>query len=267
MERIRDAISKAREMRENVATEIGVAEIKQEHTRTAIDPSVSEISYDTTRVQSLDPQVLEQNRIVTALEQDPRAEIYRQLRSQIIPRMQSESWQTLAITSPGENAGKTLTAVNLAIAIAREHNHTVLLVDLDLHSPSVDTTLGLDVEYGISDCLLNDVPIQEVLINPQIHRLVVLPGRGLNKYSSELLTSPKTGEIMSEIINRYKKRLIIFDLPPLLRNDDALIFTPKVDATLLVLEDGASNEEDINRCLHLLKDSNHIGTILNKAVV
>ncbi|MBK8970373.1 MAG: CpsD/CapB family tyrosine-protein kinase [Hahellaceae bacterium] len=213
----------------------------------------------------LDEAVLEKNRVIAGLLHDERAEVYRQLRSQILPQMKANGWRTLAVTSPGENAGKTLTAVNLAISIAQEVNQTVLLVDLDLRSPSVHTTLGLAVEKGVADCIKLGEPVENILLNPQFKRLVVMPGKAMEAYSSELLTSPNMRALMEEIVNRYDSRLIIFDLPPLLRNDDALAFTPQVDATLLVVENGVSTEEQVRRCLHLLENSRLIGTILNKA--
>lgn len=70
---------------------------------------------------------------------------------------------------------------------------------------------------------------------------------------------------MAEITGRYPDRIIIFDLPPLLRNDDAIVFVPNVDACLFVVEDGATKPEDIERSMQLLKRSQLIGTVLNKA--
>ncbi|MCP3670949.1 MAG: CpsD/CapB family tyrosine-protein kinase, partial [Gammaproteobacteria bacterium] len=71
--------------------------------------------------------------------------------------------------------------------------------------------------------------------------------------------------LMDDLTNRYESRLIIFDLPALLVNDDALAFTPDVDSTLLVVEDGATTPQEIDRCLQLLEGTNLIGTVLNKA--
>lgn len=265
MERVRDAISKAREQRqlhpEGDETPVAVerapadtAPLRAEH-----------IEYTQTRTVQLDEQVLEKNRVIAGFRHDERAEVYRQLRSQILPQMKAHGWRTLALTSPGENAGKTLTAVNLAISISQELNQTVMLVDLDLRSPSVHQTLGFEVEKGVADCIQTGEPVENVLLNPQYKRLVVLPGRALGSYSSELLTSPNMKAMMNEIVNRYESRIIIFDLPPLLRNDDALVFTPQVDATLLVVENGVSTADQVKRCLHLLESSNLLGTILNKA--
>ena len=172
---------------------------------------IENIQYTRTQTISLDDAVLEKNRVIAAFRNDPRAEVYRLLRGQVLTQLKSNNWNTLAITSPGENAGKTLTAVNLAIAISQEVNHTVMLVDLDLRSPSVASTLGFEPRKGIEDCILRGEPIENVIVNPQFNRLVVLPCRSLGEYSSELLTSPNMLALMDEIVSRYESRIIIFD--------------------------------------------------------
>ena len=71
--------------------------------------------------------------------------------------------------------------------------------------------------------------------------------------------------LLNDITSRYPSRIVIFDLPPLLRNDDALKFTPFADATLMVVEAGQNDPEEVRRSLHLMRNANLIGTVLNKA--
>jgi protein-tyrosine kinase len=87
-----------------------------------------------------------------------------------------------------------------------------------------------------------------------------LPG----SYRSELLSSPQMAALLSDIVTRYESRLIIFDLPALLDDDDALVFAPYADATLLVVEDGVSKRSEIERSLQLLEGTRLLGTVLNK---
>jgi len=225
----------------------------------------SSVRYTKTRTLALNEQTLEANRVIAGQQGDERVEAYRQLRTQLLQKMEENEWRSLAVTSPMKNAGKTLTAVNLAISLAQEINHTVLLVDLDLSEPDVHTTLGVDVEYGVVDVVEGRAKIEDTLFSPNIPRLSVLPGVPLVHYSSELLSSPGMRNLLQDMTSRYESRIVIFDLPPLLRNDDALKFTPFVDATLLVVEAGENNPEEIERSLHLMSNANLIGTILNKA--
>ncbi len=281
MERLIEAIAKARAERHG---EIGQMPDQEEIVSTAeIDSQAEdqlgtqgakedeqsekplEFAYSQTRKVDINDKELKENRVIAGFRHDIRVEIYRQLRSLVLNMMRKNKWRTLAITSPGENAGKTLTAANLAISLSQDVNQTVMLVDLDLRKPSVHKTFNVNCDKGLIDCMRGNEPLEEVLVNPGYPRLVILPGNELGVHSSELLTSPEMRRLLDEIISRYDSRLIIFDLPPLLRNDDALVFAPLVEATLLVVEEGVSTPDDIQHSLRLLKGSNLIGTILNKA--
>lgn len=228
-------------------------------------PSPSQVHYSVTRLIEPAEAVLSHNRVIAGVIDDPRVEVYRQLRSQVLDKMKRHNWHTLAITSAHENAGKTLTAVNLAISISQEASQTILLVDLDLRKPNVHTTLGIDIDKGIVDHLMHDEPIEHILLNPGYPRLVVLPGLPQGHHSSEILSSRPMKTFMEDITNRYPDRIIIFDLPPLLRNDDAMVFVPSVDACLFVVEDAVTRPDEIERSMQLLKHSQLIGAVLNKA--
>ena len=227
-------------------------------------PVHSRVRYSATRQVELDDEKLKQNRVIAGDIHDERLEAYRQLRSQVLSSMKQHNWQTLAITSAHENAGKTLTAVNLAICISQEVSQTVMLVDLDLRTPHVHTTLGVEIEKGIVDHLRDGEPLSNIMFNPGFPRLVIVPGVPQNRFSSEMLSWPEMQSFLEDITSRYDDRIIIFDLPPLLRNDDAIVFVPKADTCLLVIEDGATTPDDIERSLQLLDQSQVLGTILNK---
>ena len=279
MERIQQAIAKARAERQGKIGQMPDAEktlIEKATEKTkgkkAARPyrksatSIPDpIQYEQTRQVELNPEYLEKMRVIAGAHDDKRVEAYRHLRTHVLQILKKNNWSTLAITSPYENAGKTLTAVNLAISLSQEVNQTVLLVDLDLRKPNMHETFGIEIDKGIIDCVEEGEPLENVLVNPGMQRLVLLPGRATGQYSSELLTSPAMQSLLQDIKSRYSSRIIIFDLPPLLRNDDALVFTPQADATLMVVEEGKNSSEDVERSQQLLTGANLIGTILNKA--
>lgn len=223
------------------------------------------IRFSTTRTLELDRDWLERNRIIAHAVADQRVEVYRQLRSQVLNRMRKHKLTNFAITSAHEDAGKTLTAINLAISMSMELNQTVMLVDLDLRAPGVHEALGLNIDCGLIDHLCDGVPLEDVLINPGFERLVVLGGRPVEGNLSELLTSPEMSNLFYDITTRYHDRLVIFDLPPLLRNDDAMAFLPNVDACLFVVEDDVTTVAQVQSCMRLLADTRLLGTVLNKA--
>lgn len=213
----------------------------------------------------LDEAALYENRVISGLQHDPRGEPYRQLRTRVLKTLTKQNWQTLAVTTAEDGAGSTLTAVNLAISLARDVNHTVTLIDLDLRNPSVHKALGFDPEMGLVDYLTGHASLDEVLLVPQFPRLRLLPGRPADNYSSELLASPRMNELVTDLLADAPSPILIFDLSSLLHTDDAISFAPTVDATLVVIEEGGTTEEEVKEALQLLHDVNVIGTVLNKA--
>lgn len=223
------------------------------------------VNYSQTRTIELNEHELKDRRIVAGFAHDARSEPYRQLRGQILNKFRENNWQTLAITSPNSGGGRTLTAMNLAISLSLEVNQTVLLVDLDLRHPGVAECLGVDdIEYGIVDYVKGEQPLEDILIHPGFERLVLLPGTPQGAFTSEILSSPEMKSVKDELVARYPGRLIIFDLPAVLSHDDALVFAPGCDATLMVVEEGGTKKQDLERAYQLLEGCNIIGSVLNK---
>ena len=288
MEYVKDAIEKARLERERMglAPEDSSEQPEKEQQREALQktagrakadrkpaakPATTDkhsegihVEYSQTRRVKVSNQVLLDNRIVSAFESDHRAEPYRQLRTLVLKRFAEKNWRTLAITSAHRHAGKTLTAVNLAISLSKDMNQTILLADMDLKGPNILDALGVTVDKGLVEHLMQGVPLADILVNPGFDRLTVLPATPVAGDTSEILSSPAMKETLGELVNRYNDRLIVFDLPPLLADDDALVFAPYVDATLLVVESGVTTPEELKRCYQLLEGTPIIGTILNK---
>lgn len=222
--------------------------------------------YTRTRSLSIPESVLRERRILTGFDSGPFADAFKILRTQVTHRMRENGWNVIGVTSPGEHEGKTLTAVNLAISLSMDVTQTVLLVDTDLRKPAIDEVFGLDGCRGLADYLLDDIPIEDLLIHPGIGRFILLPGGRAIRNSAEALTSPKMLALVEELKHRYQSRMIIFDLPPLLRTSDVLAFSPYVDALLMVVEEGMTKAEDLERALSLVKNATPVlGTVLNKS--
>ena len=269
MEKIKQALEMARKEQEGLAKDQSPADavsVDNEQPKVGVSNNEpDQIQYSETRILKPNLNLLANNRILTHQADEGVDSAYRMLRTQVLQRLVANDWNSLAVTSPGPDQGKTLTAINLAISLAREVNYTVLLVDFDLKKPSIHKALGIKPEAGISDFLIHDKPMSEILINPGIDRLVVLPGRESITNSSEMLKSRKMLQLVNELKNRYPSRLIVFDLPPLLATDDALAFSPYVESTLLVVEEAKTTSEEITQSMALLKDQSLLGTVLNKS--
>jgi protein-tyrosine kinase len=221
--------------------------------------------YPKIRTGLVNTHALQDNRIIMGKGNDPRADIFRVLRTNVLNQLRQNKWNSIAITSATPGAGKTFISINLAIAIAMEEERNVLLVDTDFICPRVGQYLGLDHDIGLIDCLTSDLSLYEACISPGIDRLVVLPGRYSSRNSSELISSRRMLNLMSEIKLRYASGIIIFDFPPLFSADNALLLMPYVDAALFVVEDGRNTSDELQHSLHILEQTNLLGLVVNKS--
>jgi len=262
MERIKQALERARAERAQQPVKIGGERTPEE----PIVKPVEEVTYSQTRHIEISRPVLRENRVVTGFDPCNFTDAYKMLRTQVLQRLNENNWNVLAITSPGTGEGKTLTALNLAASLAMEVNYTVLLVDANLRHPSLHEHLCLPGEPGLSDYLIEDTPLPDLLVHPRgIDHLTILPGGRALLNSAEMLNSPKMSKLVDELKNRYAGRIVIFDLPPVLDASDALAFSPYVDATLLVVEDGKTTKQEVKNAVNMLSSTNVLGTVLNKA--
>lgn len=215
-------------------------------------------------VVALDTAVVEREHILPSGAGGAQGPAYKLLRTQVLRRLDQLKASTLAVLSPSAGVGKTLTAINLAIAIAAEHGRTALLVDLDLRNPSVHRRLGVDPVTGVDDCLQSGRPVADAIIRPAgYERLALLPARAPVEHSSELLTSDAASNLITELRERYANRIILLDLPPVLQADDALAFSRQVQAGLMVVGEGRTQRSELMRSMELLRDLTIVGTVLN----
>jgi len=224
------------------------------------------IVYHRTRVFTPSATTLEANRVVNPGSPDPAAAAFRMLRTQVLQRMEANGWRSLAIFSPGAHDGKTTTAVNLAVSLANDRRHTVILVDFDFKHPTLAARWGLSPEFGADDALSGTARVEDCLYHPEgFERLVLLPARETLSNSSEILASPRSREIVGELRARYPERIVLFDLPPVLNADDALAFAPLVECGLVVAAEGRTRRNDLLRTIELLHKTPLVGTVLNRA--
>ncbi|MCG8491430.1 MAG: CpsD/CapB family tyrosine-protein kinase [Sneathiellales bacterium] len=259
MERIKEAISKARAKQSKQTSLSSRAKLGNQADET------EKITYDQTKVVKLDTKHLEQNRIVTFDSEDPDSVAFDILRTQVLSKMEENNWKTIAITSPSPDCGKTVVSLNLALSIAKQTEKTALIADFDLRKPRVANYLGLPQDKSLYDFLEHDMELNQVLVNPGLPRLVVLPNTVPIRNAAETLTSRKVRSLVEDLKNRYESRIIIFDLPPLMAADDAIAFIPQVDCVLLVVASGETTPAEVKESRRQLQSCNLVGVVLNKA--
>ncbi len=260
MEKIKQAIEKARQQGGQKA------ELQRP---VAVSPAttseVGEFSYRQTRVVRLNPRHLEKNRIVAMNKSNLSSLSFDLLRTKVLQKMEEQGWRTLAIASPVAECGKTVVALNLAIAIAHHSNKTAMLVDFDLRKPKVAEYLGLPDGPSLNEVLEGNADVSEAFVNPGMPRLVVLPVARPIRKSAEMLDSTRVNQLIGDLRERYKERIVIFDLPPILNTDDAIVVLPKIDCVLVVVANGMCTKKEIEDCLHHIPEAKLVGTVLNKA--
>ena len=269
MERIKQAIEKAKKQRPGGASHLihSYMDSKAATSPRASQPDdeLGDISYEHTRVVKLQAEHLERNRIVAFDKSNPMSMHFDRLRTHVLQKMDENDWRTLAITSPTQEAGKTVIAINLGMSIAQQTNRTAMLVDFDLRRPKIGAYLGIPMEKSLNDLLDGTAALADVLVNPDMPRLVVLATKTPVKKSSETLSSKKIADLIKDLRERYESRVVILDLPPVLVADDAIALLPQIDCVLMVVANGMSTKREIEDSIRLLPAANLIGTVFNKS--
>ena len=162
-------------------------------------------------------------RIVSHNKDDLRSRSFDMLRTQVLQSMDNAGWQVLAVTSPTAGCGKTVTACNLALSIARLPERSVLLVDLDMRKPKVADYLGIKRDFGLLSVLHGRQNLLDTIVQVGIEReqFLVLPGEHTPE-SSEWMASPAMATLLQTLKREYRSRIVILDLPPILAGDDVL---------------------------------------------
>jgi Mrp family chromosome partitioning ATPase len=205
-----------------------------------------------------------QNRIISN-EQDPVLNAYRVLRTRVLQKMEENNWRTLAVVSPGSGVGKTVTAINLAIAIGSKEGSRSTLVDLDFYRPRIASYLGFTTPPSILDFFEGKQSLEAVTVRPDLTDTLVIANERVTRRGAEYLTSPKADELIDLAVRDFRSRVVIFDLSPLLGCDDAIAFLPKVDCVLLVAASGQTRVHELKEAKRILSRSNLVGSVLNKA--
>jgi protein-tyrosine kinase len=214
---------------------------------------------------TIDPETLEENRIVGFESHDERARSFNLLRSQIMRWLESNPGQIIGVTSATPAAGKTFVALNLAAAISELTGRSALLCDLDLRRGSVIRSLGARVDVDLAGYLRGEVDDWR----RAVHRvdgtdLHLLPCISALKRSTALLTTDRFDRLMSDLRGLPPEMVVICDLPPVFASDDALLTAKHLDQYLLVVEHGQNTARQVREAIALLEPTPCLGTVLNR---
>jgi non-specific protein-tyrosine kinase len=230
------------------------------------------VEYRQTKVFHLDPNVLRKNKLYSMFKNNKMTDYFDIAKGQLLKKLDQLKGNCVIVTSVHPGEGKTFTSINLAISLAREHDRTVMVVDTDLRNPwrshqdFAHDFFSLSPEKGLVDYLEDSADLADIILNPGINKLTIIPaGRRANN-SAELLSSPRMENLVKELKNRYgNERIILFDCPASLACVDPLVFSQLVDGILFVIESDRTTQEDLKKALALFKEKPILGVIFNKS--
>lgn len=198
----------------------------------------------------------------------PIGEEFRKLKAALVTLTAGEtSNNSILVTSSVQHEGKSITALNLAISLAQEYDHTVLLIDADFRRPSIHSYLGIEQRVGFSDCLLGKAEIGDVIIPTGIGRLSVITAGSEVPNPVELFASQKTETLIAEIMNRYHDRFIIFDSPPVLLFAESRTLAHLVDGVLFVVKEHLASQKNVKEAIEALKGCRMLGMVYNDTII
>jgi succinoglycan biosynthesis transport protein ExoP len=215
---------------------------------------------------ALTPASKEVVEIVTQVRpQSQMAESYRALRTSLLLSNLGAPPKVIMVTSARPQEGKTTTSINTAIVLAQK-GVRVLLMDADLRRPSVHKTLGMGPRSGLSNVLTGSATVQQTITTSQIlSNLFIMPAGTPPPNPAELLASSNMRDLLLELRPQFDH--IVIDTPPTLSVTDAVVLSPRADATLLVIRSGQTTKQALRRARDILMQVNaHVAGVLLNAV-
>jgi capsular exopolysaccharide synthesis family protein len=190
-------------------------------------------------------------------------EAYRVLRSNVRFAAVDETMQTLLVTSTIPGEGKSLTAVNLAVAMALD-GKKVVLVDADLRRPTVHEKFGIRNTPGLTNVLVGSMSLEKALQPTSIANLQILASGPIPPNPAELLNS-RAMEQVQELL-KEQADMIIFDSPPCLSVADAQVLAANVDGLIYVVQLGSTRKSALRHGNELLRQAHArvLGIVYNK---
>ena len=203
--------------------------------------------------------------LVTSL--DPKsiaAEAYRSIRTSIIFSSPEER-STLLVTSANPSEGKSITSSNLAVTMAQNGAKTLLL-DMDFRRPVIHKVFGISQEKGLSNVLVGDAELEDVLTHTEVPNLDIIPSGHIPPNPAELLSSEGLRANMEILKDRYDR--VIIDSPPILSATDPVVISTYVDGVLLVIKTGETSRDLAHAAIDKLRHvkANLLGTVLNSVI-
>jgi succinoglycan biosynthesis transport protein ExoP len=193
-----------------------------------------------------------------------RAEQIRALRNRLVALNPDGEPKTLVVASARREEGKSITALNLAMAMAELERHRVVIVDADLRRPQIESYMNMNPDLGLSDLLMGNASLDRVLRPAGYRDLMVLGAGSRVENPAEVLGTSRLDELFSRLKERFQ--YVIIDTPPVLPCTDAGVLAARADGTLFVLRLEKTLKGQAKTALRNLQDlgANVLGTFVSE---
>lgn len=210
-----------------------------------------------------DPTASQRPLVVGADGRSPRAEAFRQLRTNLQFVDVDQPPRSVVVTSAVPEEGKSTTCCNLAISLA-EADKRVILVEADLRRPRLAEYLGMEPAVGLTSVLTGESGLDEALQSFGRDLLLVLPSGPLPPNPSEILGSQHMRDLIGQLTKRAD--IVLFDAPPLLPVTDAAVLARATDGALFVIRHGHTRRDQVERAVEALNavGARLLGAVLNR---
>lgn len=267
MEKIQQAIERARQQRASVAgrAPAATAAPSTQAAPTAVAGALEHILH---RVRVIHPsaQHLRDHRVLAGATDDPRSDVFRKLRTQAMLRLQALGGRSIAVVSARDGEGKTLVACNLALGIAYQTSAPTFLLDMDFRRPTVHKAFGFEPERSLAEVVEGQATLEDVCVRIGESQLFVLPQGRKSEHASELVASNAARTLLQDLLRGVPSAKLVVDCPPLLLTDEPLVVQGYVDGCLLVVEQGRTSRDDVERAAEYLDETKYLGSVLNRVV-
>lgn len=176
-----------------------------------------------------------------------------------------ERGNLVVVTSSVPGEGKTFTSINLALSVALERDHTVLLIDADMAKRDVSRLYGLEKAPGLTDILLGDrLDLSEVTCRTDGPDLSIVPTGRRHPHAAELLASNEMERLVAKLADTHPDLVVIFDSPPMLATSEPQVLAGLVGQIVLVVEAQRTPQDVVKAAIATLAPSKAINLVLNK---
>jgi len=209
--------------------------------------------------------LLESNHVVGFNSRHISSRPFSLLRSQLVKRMKARNHQLVGVTSPAPGAGKSFLTANLAATLSRLPNHVVHVFDLDVRRSSLAANYGLMGEVGFERFLAGETDdLRRIGRHVEGTNLALYPCYSNDLETTPLLAGERFSAFVASLRTLPEDHLVLFDMPPVFANDDAMVVAGQIDAYLMVIEQGRNSQKQVKDAIRLLDPADCIGSVLNR---